>query len=267
MINCVEEFHKLGFVHLDIKVNNILFGDNDHAYNFNCRREFSDLVSLEENEQMKRLECYHKNKYIFKTTNLKKAKMYLIDFGCSHPYIKDGKHIENVRSLKDKNRNLIFASKNYFNGQTLSRRDDIISILYNLIYLMNPHKFKMGEIFQSENFIQSFKDMRDYKLKSSPLKICSETQRTKCLLNFCKEAYSYGFSDAPQYGVLRFLLETEIIRLSCIPDNIYSWNQKVYGFHGKNTVKNDTKIKDEREYSEGIGEGPTKINRVKVSKV
>jgi hypothetical protein len=38
-----------------------------------------------------------------------------------------------------KNRNIVFASKHYFNGDTLSRRDDIISIVYNLIYMMNPH--------------------------------------------------------------------------------------------------------------------------------
>ena len=83
---------------------------------------------------------------MFKTNNLRKAKMHLIDFGCSHAYMRDGKHIKNLRNNKDKNRNLAFASKNYFNGQTLSRRDDIISILYNLINLMNPHEFKIGDI-------------------------------------------------------------------------------------------------------------------------
>lgn len=102
---------------------------------------------------MKRLEFFHKNKYIFNNKNLKKAKMHLIDFGCSYEYLmKDGKHIPLVRHSKEKNRNLIFASKNYFNNITLSRRDDIISIVYNLIYLMNPHVFKMGDIFQSDNF-------------------------------------------------------------------------------------------------------------------
>lgn len=50
MINCVEEFHKLGYVHLDIKVNNLLFGEREHAYNYNSRREFVDLINLEENE-------------------------------------------------------------------------------------------------------------------------------------------------------------------------------------------------------------------------
>ena len=43
--------------------------------------------------------------------------------------------------------------------------------------------------------------------------------------------------------------------------------QTVFGFHGKNTVKNDKSLKDNEDYSEGIEEGKTKINRVKVSKV
>lgn len=99
---------------------------------------------------MQRLEYYHKNKYQYNSNTLKKAKMYLIDFGCSYAYIKDGKHIKNTIDLRDKNRNMVFASKHYFSGNTLSRRDDIISIVYNLIYLMNPHKFKMGNIFLGE---------------------------------------------------------------------------------------------------------------------
>lgn len=97
------------------------------------------MVSLEGNEQLQRFEYYHINKYMFNNVHLKKAKMYLIDFGCSHAYLKDGKHIPNIRSNKVKNRNIVFASKHYFNGDTLSRRDDIISIVYNLIYMMNPH--------------------------------------------------------------------------------------------------------------------------------
>lgn len=47
MVNSVEEFHKLGYVHLDIKANNILFGKKDYAYNYNGRRQFDDLIDLE----------------------------------------------------------------------------------------------------------------------------------------------------------------------------------------------------------------------------
>jgi hypothetical protein len=33
--------------------------------------------------------------------------------------------------------NMLFASKNSFVGHTLSRRDDIITIMYMLVYLIN----------------------------------------------------------------------------------------------------------------------------------
>lgn len=45
MIKVIEKFHGLGFVHLDLKVNNILFGANDKAYNYNSRRDYSQMVN------------------------------------------------------------------------------------------------------------------------------------------------------------------------------------------------------------------------------
>jgi hypothetical protein len=80
------------------------------------------------------------------------------------------------------------------------------------------------------------------------------------------EAYSYSFEEAPQYGVLRFLLEKEILKLGCIPDTHYSWMQTIYGFHGKNTIREDTRIEEE-DYSGGISEGNTRINIVKHSRI
>jgi len=82
----------------------------------------------------------------------------IIDFGLSHTYVKkeeeekkddrnlpdflkngSRKHIENVigspyHCFKG---NMLFSSKYAFMGYTLSRRDDIISILYILIFLIN----------------------------------------------------------------------------------------------------------------------------------
>jgi hypothetical protein len=73
--------------------------------------------------------------------------MHLIDFGFSQSFLDEqGVHIAKSNIDCKIDRNIVFASKNYFNGTTLSRRDDIISIVYNLLYLMNPHKFKMSLI-------------------------------------------------------------------------------------------------------------------------
>jgi serine/threonine protein kinase len=63
MINCVEKYHSLGYVHLDIKVNNILFRPGDKAYNYNSTRSYNGLVDKENQEHLDRLEYYHKNRY------------------------------------------------------------------------------------------------------------------------------------------------------------------------------------------------------------
>jgi hypothetical protein len=84
------------------------------------------------------------NRYQFERSELINSKMHLIDYGSSQSFLDEqGVHIpKSIEELKPE-RNIVFASKNYFNGTTLSRRDDIISIVYNLLYLMNPHTFKI----------------------------------------------------------------------------------------------------------------------------
>lgn len=75
--------------------------------------------------------------------------MYLIDYGCSYSYLKsNGHHIQNLIEQNVSNdRNIVFASKHYFSGQTLSRRDDIISIVYNLLFMMDQNDFEFAKIF------------------------------------------------------------------------------------------------------------------------
>jgi hypothetical protein len=108
--------------------------------------------------------------------------------------------------------------------------------------------------------------MREYKLKTSAKDLCSENERTKCLIPLCQEAYSYGFSDTPQYGVLKFLIEKEIFKLTALPDSSYTWLHLLGNNYGRNIVKNDLRLSEE-PYNDGIDEGNTKVNRVKFSKV
>lgn len=89
-----------GYVHCDIKPENIMIGDFE------------------------------------KDPELKK-KIYLIDFGISHRYLDDnGNHIEYKRNVPFKG-NLLFSSKNAFSRVTLSRRDDLMSLIYLLIFCIN----------------------------------------------------------------------------------------------------------------------------------
>ncbi len=66
--------------------------------------------------------------------------VYLIDFGLATRYIRpDGKH-EPETTLRKFNGNFLFASNNQCDGYTNSRRSDIESTFYLLIYMLNQSK-------------------------------------------------------------------------------------------------------------------------------
>ncbi|OMJ88313.1 hypothetical protein SteCoe_9817 [Stentor coeruleus] len=61
-------------------------------------------------------------------------KIFLVDFGFSRRF-KNGKFHKELKVLDKKQGNFLFASKNCHKGYSLSRRDDLISLGYMLIYL------------------------------------------------------------------------------------------------------------------------------------
>lgn len=69
----------------------------------------------------------------------KSNKIYLIDFGLSVSYFEGETSQHYKENLNHNYSNVVgtalFASINAHNGQDLSRRDDIESLIYTLIYL------------------------------------------------------------------------------------------------------------------------------------
>jgi serine/threonine protein kinase len=99
MVDLLETFHGKGYIHCDLKPDNIMIGD-------------------------------------FKENLENMNKIYLIDFGLASKFLDDnGNHIKFCQDIPFKG-NLIFSSKNAFAKVTLSRRDDIISLMYMIIYLI-----------------------------------------------------------------------------------------------------------------------------------
>ena len=100
MLARLEALHTLGWLHLDIKPDNIMIGTDD-------------------------------------MTNRESSTLYLIDFGVAQTFLDDSYcHIEE----KDVDMfvgSTMFASVRAFEGKQQSRRDDLISLAYLLSYLMN----------------------------------------------------------------------------------------------------------------------------------
>ena len=91
-----------------------------------------------------------------------------------------------------------------------------------------------------------FKEMRDFKLKATPEDICGG-DRCSIITKLCQEAYSYDYDSKPRYGVLKFILENELIKLNVIPDNIFSFLQQRDNFVGRICVQSDRNISPESQ--------------------
>ena len=98
----------------------------------------------------------------------------------------------------DFNHNEWFASKFLFMGQTYSRRDDIISLVYTLMYLCTQLSDVQAKV--------SIQMIGKYKIKTSPLEFCKGCPRSELFGPMLKEAHSYKFDQEPHYGKLRFMM-------------------------------------------------------------
>ncbi|CDW79713.1 serine threonine protein kinase [Stylonychia lemnae] len=171
------DLHNCGFIHRDIKPQNILLGSEDPE---------------------------------------KANKVYLIDFGLSISYLENetGKHYKENPNHNYSNvvGTALFASINAHNGRDLSRRDDIESLVYTLIYLCqgtlpwkNINEKKKKERHQIIMFMKdTISSSRDHQqnLNFVPVEIFQ-------MLSYCQELQ---FDDKPNYTYLKKLLQEAIKR-------------------------------------------------------
>ena len=155
LVTLMEQFHSIGCVYNDLKLDNICVG----------------------------------------TSNLMdpKTELKLIDFGLTTSYVKlqsiykepvhSDHHID--KSLQDFQGNFAFCSPNSINGTSTSRRDDMFSILYLLLYLFtNKIPFFDSKLPQNQLKIK----YKQKKLTYTGEAICTE-MRCPVLIDFAKEVY------------------------------------------------------------------------------
>jgi casein kinase 1 alpha len=170
MLERLEAIHNLGFTHNDIKPDNIMLGS----------KNFKDKSS---------------------------SNIYLIDFGISSKYLDNhGVHLgENEPNLKVGC--VLFASPNLWKKNKLSRRDDLISLVYTLVFFLQG-ELTFLELGNGEK--EKIKMIGDKKIKTRPSQIC--VGNAECLLGFTTEVFKLEFMDKPNYGKLRHLLTKELLK-------------------------------------------------------
>lgn len=109
LINIIEQVHAAGYIYNDIKLDNVLLA-------------YSDKLTED---------CRHGNCF-------KDVTLNLVDFNLTSSYIdkKTGNHVppKEIGTFKG---NMLFASANLLSLNRSSRRDDMISIFFLLVYLLN----------------------------------------------------------------------------------------------------------------------------------
>lgn len=162
IIKVIENFHKAGYIHRDIKPSNFMF---------NIENSYSDM------------------------------KLYIVDFGLSKRYIINNEHIEmkTGRSLTGTAR---YASINVHNGIEPSRRDDIESIGYMLIYLLKGKLPWQG--IKKTDVGQAKKDqielIGDKKLCTSVNELCKDIPNI--FIEYINYARKLKFTEKPDYKYL-----------------------------------------------------------------
>jgi serine/threonine protein kinase len=136
--------------------------------------------------------------FMFKKIGEEK-KLHIIDFGLSRFYMKGNNHVENT-----KNRSIVgtirYISLNVHEGDVYSRRDDIVSIMYVIIYLIKGNLPWMGLVAKKGD--TRTKDQLVYSVKSkvTTAELCEGIPYLfKKLLDY---SYTLDFDEKPDYSYM-----------------------------------------------------------------
>jgi len=127
--------------------------------------------------------------------------LYIIDFGLSKNYLDNGVHIK----LKDKRKmtgTVRYASINIHDGIEPSRRDDLISIGYMLVYFLKGSLPWQG--LDAKTKEEKYEKIGEVKRQTSIQELCKGLpKKLKLYFEYC---YNLGFTDEPNYNMLSGIL-------------------------------------------------------------
>lgn len=194
--------------------------------------------------------------------------IYVVDFGLCKRYrsSKTGKHIP-LRQTGKFSGTMEYASSNVLKGNESSRRDDLISLGYMLIFLFKknlPWKISIKEINRSKYLdLINKKETNDNGMlfKNLPQEICQYILYTTNL----------QFEQAPDYSYLSSLFKSIIFKMNLNYNKIsFSWitkkmaqnkpNQKLSNSNNQIGLTNNKVIKMKK-----INEKEKKVQRVNIN--
>jgi serine/threonine protein kinase len=173
IVEIIEKIHEKGVIHRDIKPENFMIAQAQ--------------AQLHDHNPVK--------------------KLHIIDFGLSRIYIKDGAHIPNKPNSSIVG-TMRYISTYIHEGNVYSRRDDIISILYVIIYLLKGRlpwcglKTSAGDKRTKAEIVYEMKKITPIPMLCNGLPAIFERMLTY--------AYKIEFDEKPDYIYLKRLCKKEL---------------------------------------------------------
>lgn len=133
--------------------------------------------------------------------NERKAQIYIIDFGFCKSFLNNDKHID-MKKTQNLIGSLTYASVNAHNYDELSRRDDIESLCYMLIYFIS------GRLEW-----QSMNTNTNTKIKQMKLNLTKNFDKSVIplsIINVLKYVRTLSFSDTPDYKYIADMFANEM---------------------------------------------------------
>lgn len=128
--------------------------------------------------------------------------LYIIDFGLSKNYVERGKHIK-CKDKKKMTGTVRYASINIHDGIEPSRRDDLISVGYMLIYFIKGSLPWQG--LDAATKEEKYKKIGDIKRNTTIEELCKDLpMELKVFIDYC---CGLDFAETPNYALLFKLLE------------------------------------------------------------
>ena len=149
--------------------------------------------------------------------------IYLIDFGLGQKYIslKTGKHIEFLFTgyMTGTAR---YASRNALRGKRLSRRDDIESFMYMILYFLAKKLPWQG--LKAKNVGEKYKKIYNYKKEFNYKSFCKNYPKE--ITKLLEYVYSLAFTEKPLYEYIRESFHKILEQNNLFKKDFFSWMDK-----------------------------------------
>ena len=195
----------------------------DHNKNFNLKDICQIAIQC-----IERLESVHNKGIIhcdIKPENFliglkDKRIIYLIDFGLSRKYRSDRtkNHIQ-FSITKTMIGTARYASRNAISGLQLSRRDDLESLSYTILYFLTKKLPWQG--IKAKTLEKRYKKIYDKKEELEKWDKFKEIPEQ--IQNFIKYCKNLGFTEEPDYNLMKNLFNELMEKYKYEVDNNFSW--------------------------------------------